>query len=235
MNRKIKKYNYLVRKFVTDYYHRYKKRKLSKKISNHALLDLRPLSLNKLPWPVRWDEVLNHNRLVVEIGCGHGELLEFLANKNDKGLHLGFEITKTYTQKTANKVRGLENAFIFMGDGYSSALNLFTDKTIDQIYILFPDPWHKKKHHKRRPITSDWFRAVFDRLKDGGEIYFASDWVEYYKFVLDEAEKVADSYKIDFGTYNPKDAGLVPTHYYKKWLEMGREFDYVSLKKKRVN
>jgi tRNA (guanine-N7-)-methyltransferase len=226
INEIVKKYRYQVRRSVRNY-SIYVKKRIKSKNTDYNSLKLDSLAVNKLPYPVKWGELFDQSQISIEIGCGHGELLRHLASRNPDTLWLGFEVTKTYTLKTKKKLKDLDNAFVFKGDGYSNALNLTSEATLTKIYVLFPDPWHKKKHHKRRPLIEKWFRDIHSNLIDGGEIFFATDWMEYYDFVSKEFKKVEDIYNLEVGTYLPEEHGLIPTHYYLKWKEMGREFKYI--------
>lgn len=195
-------------------------------------LDLSYLDLEKLPYPTKWGDLAAHEKLYCEIGTGHGELIAHLSQNNPKDMFIGFEISKRYARVSNNKVKDNKQAMIFHGDAYEKTINLFQDVSLDGIYVLFPDPWHKKRHHKRRPLISSWFVEVSKKLKKGAFIMFATDWDEYYSFVEKELEDLGDLYEIEKGTYNPEQQGLVATHYYKKWVELGRSFEYIRLTKK---
>lgn len=187
------------------------------------------LDLKKLPFPTDWHRVFPYNQLFIEIGTGSGELLQHLVTTNPNKLYIGFEIVKKYAKRTFNRVRDSKNGVALYGEAYAEIPYLFKNNTVDGIYVLFPDPWHKKRHHKRRPLVEKWFRDVASIIKSGGFIYFATDWDEYYTFVLNEFEKVKDLYTIETGTYDPIQQGLISTYYYEKWVKEGRSFDYIKV------
>lgn len=229
----IKKYSYLTRERLLKNILLLRLRLKSILIRDHSSLKLDILNVEALPYPVRWEQVCLYKKLFVEIGSGHGELLQSLASKYDSDLFIGFEISKQFAVRTFKRVKDLKNAFIFKGEGYSNVLNLFKTESIDGIYILFPDPWHKKRHQKRRPLQKDWFKNCYLKLKEGGFIFFATDWEEYYQFVADQLNGLDQLYRIEYGSYKPEDQELPETHYYKKWLKLNRKFQFIKMTKRK--
>lgn len=227
----IKKYRYLANRKIAEYSHNRQMSKLSKTF-DYSKYEYSPLNVNELPYPTDWSKLAEYKGIILEIGCGHGELLQYLVITHPETLCIGFEIFKKYFLITNNKIKNSKNGLVFKADGYDKSINLFTDNTIEKVYVLFPDPWHKKKHHKRRPLVEKWFRDISKKLIDDGEIIFATDWTEYYGFVKNEFDKVLDIYEIETDVYTPGKLGLVETHYYKKWMEAGREFNYIVARKK---
>ncbi|GAB4161204.1 MAG: hypothetical protein Fur003_4620 [Candidatus Dojkabacteria bacterium] len=201
---------------------------------NYSKFDFKTSLINSLPYPVKWQKVNNYKKLYCEIGTGHGETLAHLASSHPDSLYIGFEITAEYTRKTRNKIKTVPNAFAYKAEAYREIPYLFEKESLDGIYVLFPDPWHKKKHHKRRPLTAKWFTKVHSRLKPGGTIFFATDWEEYFAFVLEQAQKTSDHYSLELGVYTPEAFDLVPTYYYKKWQKVGgRKFQFIKLTRSR--
>ncbi|MCA9375307.1 tRNA (guanosine(46)-N7)-methyltransferase TrmB, partial [Candidatus Dojkabacteria bacterium] len=191
-----------------------------------------PFDYENLPHPFHWTKRLKYKRLYVEIGTGHGEAIKHLSSADPEDLFVGFEITKKYSKKTANKIRKSKNAYVFKAEAYSAILNLFSNNSIDGIYILFPDPWHKKRHHKRRPITTKWLKKVSKKLKPGGFIIFATDWEEYFDYAIKQFQSVSKNFEIGAGKYTPSMFNLPKTHYYTKWLSEGRRFNYIKATRK---
>ncbi|WKZ31215.1 MAG: tRNA (guanosine(46)-N7)-methyltransferase TrmB [Candidatus Dojkabacteria bacterium] len=201
----------------------------------YAAADLDPLNYEQLPWPFPWEKYMDFDHLYVEIGSGHGEQLQKLATENPGNLYVGFEIFKKFALMSHKKVSGLKNALVFKADAYEAAIKLFTDHSLAGVYILFPDPWHKKRHHKRRPLVASWFEQISTKLADGGFIIFATDWEEYFDFVLDQANKVSEIFEVTSGVYRPEEWGFAQTHYYKKWVKQDRRFRYILLKAKSTS
>ncbi len=187
----------------------------------------------KMPFPAKWSKY-NHDNIIVEIGTGHGDLMKSLGGKDLEVSIIGFEITHKYSRRTEKKISKLSNCKVFHGEGYFLTKKLFSKESINKIFILFPDPWHKKKHHKRRGLNSKWLKEIYEKLNTDGEIFFATDWNEFYDFVLKELSKINKEkpiYEVVKGKYDPAKLGLPSTHYYEKWKEIGRDFQYLIAKK----
>lgn len=187
----------------------------------------------KLPYPTNWGRIYPHKSVVVEIGSGHGEMLIHKAGKKgaEDTIFIGFEIASKFARLSAKRLESFKNAFVFKAEAYEKLFKVFKKREINELYILFPDPWHKKRHHKRRPLTKEFFQAVRSLLAKDGKIFFATDWQEYYGFVEEQIKDLGSIYKIEKGVYAPENFDLPPTHYYKKWVKLGREFRYIEMKK----
>lgn len=200
---------------------------------HYSLENIKNTPLEKLPLPVKWERVAGDRKVWVEIGSGHGEML--YENRHGPRLIIGFEVKSRYSRLIRSKLRKREYSLIYKGDGYKEIGRLFGRESMDRIIILFPDPWHKDKHKKRRPITAEFFRKSVDLLKPGGEIIIATDWADYAEFIATQVNSVTDMYNVSTGPYIPADHELPETHYYRKWQRIGREFTYFSLVKKGVS
>jgi tRNA (guanine-N7-)-methyltransferase len=184
----------------------------------------------ELPFPIHWQNIAQGRKLIVEIGSGHGEVLVY--NKRDESIAVGFETKTRFFKLSKRKIRNRSDVYIYQADAYQASQLLFEKKSIDTLLILFPDPWHKKKHNKRRPITANYLRKITQNLKNTGTILIASDWPDYVLFIDNELKKVTDIYTIEKVPYTPEKFGLPSTHYYQKWQRKGRSFTAFVLKKR---
>jgi len=191
--------------------------------------NLKLTDYSKLPSPVQWDKVCQDRQLHVEIGSGHGEVL--LANDHTKSIIVGYEIKSRFFRLSQRKTRRRSDIFIYKGSGYESLFAHYKDSVIDRLFVLFPDPWHKKKHAKRRPLTAKFFSEVAQKLKNGGALLIATDWKEYAQFIAEESKKVEHLYKVAISAYDPEQYGLPITHYHQKWARKGRMFTAIELVK----
>ena len=123
----------------------------------------------------------------LEIGFGSGEHLIAQASLHPQSLYVGIEPFLNGVAKTLAGIEagGLKNARIHRGDA-RDVLPRFTDQCFDRIFLLFPDPWHKKRHAKRRFIqqsTRDDFARI---LKPGGQLRVATDVKSYADHAMSE-------------------------------------------------
>ena len=81
--------------------------------------------------------------------------------------------------------QGIANIRVMRHDAVEIVENMLADNSLDGIHIFFPDPWHKKRHHKRRLIQAHFVAKLLPKLKSGGYIHLATDWEEYAVQMLD--------------------------------------------------
>jgi tRNA (guanine-N7-)-methyltransferase len=125
-------------------------------------------------------------RRVVEIGFGNGEATLEIARNFPRTGFLGVEVHPPGVGHLLNGIRdgGLTNLRVLRHDAVEVVAALPT-ASVDAFHVFFPDPWPKKKHHKRRLLTAEFLQALGRVLVPGGVFYFASDWEEYAIEVYD--------------------------------------------------
>ena len=99
----------------------------------------------------------------------------------------------------------------------------------EKIFILFPDPWPKKKHHKRRLFKNKFVITLLERLNKGGKIYFATDNQSYYNQALEELEIVKQTIAINIVKLD--DNELVLTKYFKRAKKLGNNVNFFVIVK----
>lgn len=116
----------------------------------------------------------------LEIGFGGGEHMAGQADRARDVLIIGVEPFLNGVASALRHVdeRGLDNVRVHQGDAREVAGRL-PDGCLDRVFILFPDPWPKSRHHKRRIIQGDFLTDLARLLKPGGGLRFATDWAEY--------------------------------------------------------
>ncbi len=125
--------------------------------------------------------------LTVEVGFGNGEVLAHLAATHPERDFIGIEVHRPGVGRLLRRVReeGLENVRVSTGDASEVLEQQFAPASIDRLLIFFPDPWPKKRHHKRRLIQPDFAALVAERLNPGGHVHLATDWEDYKDHMLE--------------------------------------------------
>lgn len=125
--------------------------------------------------------------LYVEIGFGNGECLAQIASDNPEKDYIGIEVHRPGMGHLIMQLeqRNLRNVRVYFHDAVDVLTHSLLDKSLSGVHLFFPDPWPKKKHHKRRIVQSGFLDLVAKRLKSGGYFHAATDWENYAGHMLD--------------------------------------------------
>lgn len=128
--------------------------------------------------------------LVLEIGFGNGESLAQMAADAAEKDFIGIEVHRPGVGHLLLKVEelGLSNVRVYCADAVEILRDKLPENSLDGVQVFFPDPWHKKRHHKRRLINTDFVALLADRLKPGGILHCATDWEDYAAQMLEVLE-----------------------------------------------
>lgn len=128
---------------------------------------------------------------VVEIGFGMGDALAELAAHYPGRDYLGIEVYRTGVGSLLMKIKalGLENVRIICTDAMQALSQQIPLASIDAVHLFFPDPWPKKRHHKRRLVQPAFVELVRQSLKIGGRLCMATDWQAYAGHMLQVMRK----------------------------------------------
>lgn len=123
---------------------------------------------------------------VLEIGCGMGETTVAIATANPGTDYLGIEVHTPGVGSLLKQIdaAGLSNLRVVQHDAVAVLRQMIMPDSLDGIHIFFPDPWPKKRHHKRRLIQPPFAALAASRLKPGGYLHAATDWHEYAEQML---------------------------------------------------
>ena len=118
---------------------------------------------------------------ILEIGFGMGEATALLAKNSPETGFLAVEVHKPGIGKLMSRIEelGLSNVRIIEGDAHPILKTMIPNSSIDGIHLFFPDPWPKKRHHKRRIVNAEFLELIYPKIKAGGYIHIATDWVPY--------------------------------------------------------
>jgi tRNA (guanine-N7-)-methyltransferase len=125
--------------------------------------------------------------LVLEIGFGNGEQLLFAAqNEPEKNL-VGLEVHAPGVGRLLQGAAelGVDHLKAYCHDAVEVLHHEVADASVDEVRIYFPDPWHKKRHHKRRLVQPDFVALLARKLKHGGLLHLATDWEDYARQMLE--------------------------------------------------
>lgn len=128
---------------------------------------------------------------IIDVGSGKGESTLFLAKKNPDALIIAIEIFldgNIDLCKQLSKLK-LHNVKIFSSNVLKLFDHLNNDNYFNEIWILFPDPWPKKKHYKRRLISDNFLKKVYPCIKKNGKIFIATDSTSYLKSIMNSLYK----------------------------------------------
>ena len=123
---------------------------------------------------------------VLEIGFGMGQATAQIAQAHPETDYLGIEVHTPGVGALLKSIGeiGLENLRIIQHDAVEVLQHMIANDSLDGIHIFFPDPWHKKKHHKRRLIQPQFVALLVSKLKPGGYLHLATDWADYAEQML---------------------------------------------------
>jgi tRNA (guanine-N7-)-methyltransferase len=131
--------------------------------------------------------------LTLEIGFGNGESLVALAAAHPERDFLGLEVHRPgvgHLMLRAEEL-GLTNVRAVCRDAVEVLQQCITPGSLDEVLLYFPDPWPKKRHHKRRIVQPDFVALVANRLRQGGTFRMATDWQPYSEHMLEVASGCA--------------------------------------------
>jgi len=123
---------------------------------------------------------------ILEIGFGNGDSLWQMAQAHPEKNYFGIEVHRPGVGHLLRLVEdsNCENIRISNKDAIDVLEHQLADNSIDRLQLFFPDPWHKKKHNKRRIVQEKFLKQVARILKPGGTFHLATDWEDYAKHML---------------------------------------------------
>jgi tRNA (guanine-N7-)-methyltransferase len=126
------------------------------------------------------------SKKILEIGFGMGETTAKIAQILPDCDFLAAEVHTPGVGALLKLIeeQALTNIRIIQHDVVEVLQNMLADNSLDGVHIFFPDPWHKKRHHKRRLIQAEFVKLLCTKLKTGGYLHVATDWQEYAEWVL---------------------------------------------------
>jgi tRNA (guanine-N7-)-methyltransferase len=164
--------------------------------------------------------------VTVEIGFGNGDNLANLATRHPERDYLGIEVHRPGVGRLllAVQERQLSNVRVICHDAVEVLCEQIAPQTLDEVLILFPDPWPKKRHHKRRLIQPPFVELVATRLRPGGALRFATDWRPYADAALEVLNACPQLHNLSSdATFVPRPTEREPTRFEKRGERLGHD------------
>ncbi|MFK4790611.1 tRNA (guanosine(46)-N7)-methyltransferase TrmB [Microbacterium sp. ZW T5_56] len=163
--------------------------------------------------------------LTVEIGSGQGHAIVHAAQQNPDADFLAVEVFRAGLARTmldADKA-GVTNLRLAEANAPEVLTKLLPPASVTEVWVFFPDPWHKVRHNKRRLIQPEFTPVIAESLRDGGLLRMATDWEEYalqMREVLDASDQFERAFE---GDWAERFAGRVLTAFERKGQRAGRD------------
>lgn len=163
--------------------------------------------------------------LLVEVGSGTGDALVARAIAHPDASLVAFEVYQRAVATTMIRLEaaGVANVRIVMADGAQGLNYLFTPAQISRLDVLFPDPWHKKRHHKRRLINPSFATLVSHRLCPQGIWHLATDWTDYAEVMREVIDANACLENLYPASWAPRPADRPLSRYENRGIRAGRQ------------
>lgn len=194
---------------------------------NHALnVLLPPLEIRDLPRPIDLRKVLGLAEVIIDFGSGMGDHTLALAKSQSQIGVLAIDVHTVGLCEVAQVAHdGLTNIRIHHGDGIDVLRDWLLPNSISQVHILFPDPWPKIRHNKRRLIQRDFLNLVSNVLKPDGLVRFVTDDDSYF-------EQATSAFERDKNFEVANQLWEIPlTTYHKRALRLGHNVSQQSFRK----
>jgi tRNA (guanine-N7-)-methyltransferase len=172
--------------------------------------------------------------VVFEIGFGNGESLVQMAAEQPQKNFIGVEVHTPGVGHCLLQIdeQQLQNLRVVQADAVEVLTYAFADESLSRVQVYFPDPWHKKRHHKRRIIQPEFVELVHSKLFAGGQLNLATDWAEYAEhmaLVLQDS-KLHNTTE-DGAQCWPSPAQRAQTKFERRGMRLGHElFDFIYKK-----
>jgi tRNA (guanine-N7-)-methyltransferase len=175
--------------------------------------------------PIDWRMFFeNENPVEIEVGCGKGRFLLEASNRYRETNFVGIEKAPKYIQQTKERLlkHNATKVLIVWSDATYFVDRYVASHSVKAYHVYFPDPWPKKRQHKRRIFNNElWIKGLIRTLNpDGGRIYIATDYATYFHEIHD---KLAQSPHLVYLPPNAVDRKHIPTNFELKYIKEGRK------------
>ncbi|MCZ6513332.1 MAG: tRNA (guanosine(46)-N7)-methyltransferase TrmB [Nitrospinae bacterium] len=176
----------------------------------------------------------NGNPLKLEIGFGTGNFLIDMAIREPQSNFIGMDFYHKGIRKVITRMDRLhlKNIRVAYGNAGEKIPILFDEGELSEVFINFPDPWPKKRHHKRRLITPQFVEMLAGKMAPGGTLHIATDFEAYAQAILEALQADPRFFNLheDQG-YRHEREDIPKTKYEKAFLDAGRKIYYFEFSK----
>jgi len=166
----------------------------------------------------------NTHEVFVEIGFGNGESLLQQAKNQPQYNFIGIEVHGPGVGHLIHLAHQdkVHNIKVIRHDAVDVLQHQIADNSLKQVQLFFPDPWHKKKHHKRRIIKPEFITQLHRKLKDGSLFHMATDWQHYAEHMLKQMDAAKEFQNTaGIGQYSKTKAARCETKFERRGLRLG--------------
>lgn len=170
---------------------------------------------------------------IVEIGFGMGMATAAIAEAVPGAVFLGLEVHAPGVGKLLSEIeaRKIGNLRVCRHDAVEVVDAMLAPGSVDGFHVFFPDPWPKKRHHKRRIMSQEFVRLMASRLKAGGYLYYVTDWEEYAEATL-EVLSAEPSLANAYGRWADREPWRPVTKFEQRALGDGRPIRELKFRKR---
>ncbi len=158
--------------------------------------------------------------LVLEVGFGDGRYLEHLQEAHPDWNLLGAEVSLGSVWRAYRRMKrcGADHVRLYKGSGRFIVRDVVPENSLRRVYVNFPDPWPRKKHHKNRLLQVPFFQILSSRLEEGGDLLLTTDHPEYFQFSVEQG-RASGCFAVEEGDPPP---ATLRTKYAMKWLDQDK-------------
>ena len=167
-----------------------------------------------------------HAALHVDLGCGDGLFLSQIAQLHPENNFLGIDRLTGRVAKARRKSAHLENVRVLNTESAYAIRYLLPEESVETFYLFFPDPWPKRRHHRRRIVTNVFLDSIYRALKPDGVLRIATDQSDYF-------EQIARIGRSDsrFAVIDVNEVDLPTTKFERRFVEAGTPIYRFGLRK----